>query len=61
MLRYGSQMYLKKALAEYIAKRKEARFEEIIANLKDQLNDHAWPERTRKIKLLGSMTTTLEA
>ena len=59
MLRYGSEMYLKKALAE----QNTARAESIIADLRgllDQQKDPAWAERTRKVKLLGTMVISLQ-
>ena len=64
MLRYGSAMYLKKALVEDREAREKARHEKLIAELRkllDQQKSPAWTERARKIKLLGTMVKSLQA
>ena len=64
MLRYGSAMYLKKALVEDREAREKARHEKLIAELRkllDQQRSPTWTERARKIKLLGTMVKSLQA
>ena len=63
MLRYGAAMYLKKVEAECEAERGAAELRKVAAELRelvDQQKDSAWAERTRKMKLLGTMVKSLQ-